>query len=78
MLAIENHALQDTVDKTLAFLLLGAVFVLMSTLWNGGTALAAGMLAAGAGRNPRIRHWLERSVGAAFVALGIRLATTRP
>lgn len=67
----------DAPDKTVAFLVLGAVFVLMSTLWNGGTALAAGVLAAGAGRNPRIRLWLERCVGAAFVALGVRLATTR-
>ncbi len=68
----------DAVDKPFAFLLLGAVFVLMSTAWNSTTALAAGMLAASAGRNPRVRLWLERSVGAAFVALGIRLAVAKP
>lgn len=59
--------------KRAALLLLDAVFVLMSTLWNSGTALAAGLLAAGAGRRPRLRRWLERSVGAAFIALGARL-----
>ena len=68
----------DALDKPQAFLLLGAVFVLMSTAWNSGTALAAGMLAATAGRNPQLRLWLERGVGAAFVALGIRLAVARP
>lgn len=68
----------DAPDKILAFLLLGAIFVLMSTAWNSGTALAAGMLAAGAGRNPRVKRWLERGVGAAFVALGVRLATIKP
>ena len=67
----------DAPDKPVAFLLLGAIFVLMSTAWNSGTALAAGMLTAHAGRNPRVRLWLERSVGTAFVALGLRLATTR-
>ena len=68
----------DAADKTLSFLLLGVAFVLISTIWNSGTALAAGVLAAGAGRNPRVKTWLERGVGAAFVALGMRLAMARP
>lgn len=60
--------------KTAAFLLLGAVFVAMSTLWNSGTALLAGTLARRAGRSPQVKLWLERMVGAAFVALGMKLA----
>lgn len=67
----------DSHRKTAAFLLLGAVFVVISTCWNSGTAFLAGTLARRAGRNPRIRRWLERSVGAAFVALGLRLAFTK-
>lgn len=63
--------------KTAAFLLLGAVFVVMSTCWNSGTALLAGTLTRRAGRNPQIRQWLERTVGAAFVALGVKLALGR-
>jgi len=63
--------------KTAAFLLLGAVFVVMSTCWNSATALLAGSLTRRAGRNPRLRQWLERTVGAAFVALGLRLALAR-
>lgn len=67
----------DAQHKTVAFLLLGATFVAMSTVWNSGTAFLAGTLARRAGRNPKIKLWLERMVGSAFVALGIKLATTR-
>lgn len=67
----------DSTQKTAAFLLLGAVFVAMSTVWNSGTAFLAGTLARRASRNPHIKVWLERSVGAAFVALGARLALAK-
>jgi threonine/homoserine/homoserine lactone efflux protein len=68
---------RDSPHKTLAFLLLGAVFLLMSTVWNSGTALLAGTLARHAGHNPRVKEWLERSVGAAFIALGAKLVLTK-
>jgi threonine/homoserine/homoserine lactone efflux protein len=67
----------DSVRKTAAFLLLGVVFVAITTCWNSGTAFLAGTLARRAGRSPTIKLWLERSVGAAFVALGVRLALTK-
>lgn len=67
----------DSPHKTAAFLLLGGVFVLMSLCWNSGTALLAGTLAQRAGRNPHVKQWLERTVGAAFIALGAKLALTR-
>src|SRR5450631_2278203 len=47
----------DSPRKTAAFLLLGAVFVIFSTLWNSGTAVLAGTLAQRAGRNPQIKVW---------------------
>lgn len=72
-----QFVLTDAQHKTVAFLLLGATFVAMSTVWNSGTAFLAGTLARRAGRNPRVKLWLERLVGGAFVALGIKLATTR-
>ena len=67
----------DSPHKTMAFLLLGVIFIAITTVWNSGTAFLAGSLARRAGRNPRVRQWLERSVGAAFIALGARLALSR-
>lgn len=67
----------DAQQKTVAFLLLGIVFVAISTCWNSGTAFLAGTLARSAGRSPAVKLWLERAVGAAFVALGVRLVFTR-
>lgn len=67
----------DAPHKTTSFLLLGAIFVVMSTAWNSGTAFLAGTLARRANRNPRYRLWLERVVGTAFVGLGIKLVLTK-
>ena len=63
-------------QKTMAFLLLGVIFALISMVWNSGTAFLAGTLARRAGRNPQARRWLERVVGATFIALGAKLALT--
>lgn len=67
----------DATQKTLAFLLLGVAFAAISLCWNSGTAFLAGTLARHAGRSPRIRLWLERAVGATFIALGAKLALSR-
>lgn len=64
-------------NKTAAFLLLGLAFLGLSTAWGCMTALVAGTLArriTGAGP---LRFWLERTVGAAFIGLGARIALTR-
>ncbi|QRX83762.1 LysE family translocator [Glaciimonas sp. PAMC28666] len=67
----------DSPHKILAFLILGGVFALMSLCWNSGTALLAGTLSRHASNNPQIKQWLERTVGAAFIALGVKLAFTK-
>lgn len=67
----------DAPQKTLAFLLLGVAFAVISMFWNSGTAFLAGTLARRAGRNPGVKLWLERVVGATFVALGAKLALTK-
>jgi RhtB (resistance to homoserine/threonine) family protein len=67
----------DTPQKTVAFLLLGVMFAAISMCWNSGTAFLAGTLARRARRNPKLRLWLERVVGSAFIALGAKLALTR-
>ncbi|WP_420996981.1 LysE family translocator [Cupriavidus sp. 30B13] len=57
-----------------AFLVLGGVMVLMSTLWNGLVAWMAGTLTRKVGQAPRLKCWLDRFVGIAFIGLGARLA----
>jgi threonine/homoserine/homoserine lactone efflux protein len=56
-----------------AFLVLGLVFNVTGTLWNLGVAWGAGRLAQ-SGPVAGARVWLERLLGAVFVALGVRLA----
>jgi threonine/homoserine/homoserine lactone efflux protein len=67
----------DAPQKTVAFLLLGVMFAAISMCWNSGTAFLAGTLARRARRNSKLRLWLERMVGSAFIALGAKLALTR-
>ena len=60
-------------DKTLAFVLLGALFNINSIPVNVGWALAAAWMA----RRDALRRglpWLERAAGAMFIAFGLRLA----
>ena len=71
---------RDSAHRTVAFLLLGVVFLLMSTIWNSGTALLAGTVAShfrDGGHNHNFKAWLERTVGAAFIALGAKLVFTK-
>lgn len=74
---IPQFVRSDAPGKTIGFLLLGLAFSLISLLWNSGTAFLAGTLARRAGRRPGLKLWLERTVGAAFIALGARLALSR-
>lgn len=74
---IPQFVRSDAPDRTLGFLLLGLAFSVISLGWNSGTAFLAGTLARGAGQRPGLKLWLERLVGASFVALGARLALTR-
>jgi len=61
--------------KALAFLTLGAVFVVMSMLWNSFVAWIAGSVTERFSGKPGVKRWLDRGVGGAFVGLGIKLAT---
>ncbi|MBC8745194.1 RhtB (resistance to homoserine/threonine) family protein [Paraburkholderia sp. WC7.3g] len=61
--------------KTFAFLTLGAVFVLMSMVWNSFVAWIAGSVTQRFSGKPTVKRWLDRGVGSAFVGLGIKLAT---
>ncbi|MBP6901095.1 MAG: LysE family translocator [Burkholderiaceae bacterium] len=63
-------------QSALAFVLLGAVFTVNGTLVNLGLAGLAAALSRGLGRHAAARRaglWLNRGVGALFVALGLKL-----
>ncbi|ANA33533.1 Leucine efflux protein [Ralstonia mannitolilytica] len=62
--------------KALAFLALGAVFVVMSTAWNSLVAWVAASVTRRVAGKPDIKRWLDRVVGTAFMGLGARLAFT--
>jgi threonine/homoserine/homoserine lactone efflux protein len=60
--------------KVQAFLLLGAIFNTTGTLWNVFVAWASAFLARQLDLASRIGVWLNRCLGAMFVALGVKLA----
>lgn len=62
-------------SKGFAFLILGAIMIAISTVYNGIVAWLAGSITHRMRSAPAVKAWLERSVGAAFVALGARIAT---
>jgi RhtB (resistance to homoserine/threonine) family protein len=64
-----------TDHKVVAFLALGVVFVLMSTVWNSFVAWVAGSVTRRFSGKPGVKKWLDRVVGSAFVGLGVKLAT---
>jgi RhtB (resistance to homoserine/threonine) family protein len=62
-------------SKVQAFITLGLCFDILGTLWNLAVAWSCARLAA-ATWFPRLQAWLERALGVAFVALGVRLAVS--
>ena len=67
----------STPNKALAFIFLGCIFNVNGTLWCLFLAWSTARVGAlGAGR--RAVAWLNRSVGALFILLGLRLALSDP
>ncbi len=64
----------NSASKALAFAVLGGVMIVISTIYNGIVAWLAGSITHRMHGAPRVKAWLERSVGAAFIALGAKLA----
>ena len=73
---IPQFVAADSPHKTLAFLALGCVFVVISTFWNTLVAWIAGSVTQKFSGKPSVKVWLDRAVGSAFVGLGIKLATS--
>lgn len=65
-------------NKPLAFLFLGTLFNFNGMLWASFLALAAAWMSDRAKAFVRARFWLERTVGALFIGLGVRLALSDP
>jgi threonine/homoserine/homoserine lactone efflux protein len=63
-------------SKSAAFLFLGVVFTFNGTLWNLLLAWSAARLAGRLNGSGSVALWLNRTVGALFVYLGIRLITS--
>jgi threonine/homoserine/homoserine lactone efflux protein len=63
----------DSPTKVQAFLMLGAIFNTTGTAWNLFVAWAAGLLTKRLQLASRLGLWMNRSLGALFIALGIRL-----
>ncbi|MES2743540.1 MAG: LysE family translocator [Pseudomonadota bacterium] len=61
-------------NKKSAFLVLGLVFVLISTAWNVLLVRVASSIASRMAGGSGVKRWLNRAVGAAFVGLGIKVA----
>jgi threonine/homoserine/homoserine lactone efflux protein len=64
--------------KVVAFLALGLTFVALGVAWCLVLALAAASLRGWFLRRPSMAIVLNRIAGAMFIALGLKLATTRP
>ena len=61
-------------SKPVAFLVLGLSMTVISTVYNGSVAWLAGRITQRMRGVPRVKVWLDRSIGAAFIALGARIA----
>jgi threonine/homoserine/homoserine lactone efflux protein len=61
-------------DKAFAFLALGLIFSANGTAWLLLLAWGASRTTAKARASARFRSWLDRTIGAMFIVLGVRLA----
>src|SRR2546423_900288 len=64
----------DAPNKPLAFLVLGGIFDVNGTFWNLFMAWSSSRLAGGIVKSARVAAWLNRTIGAFFIAMGVRLA----
>jgi threonine/homoserine/homoserine lactone efflux protein len=64
----------DAASKPLAFILLGAIFDFNGMLWCHALALFTAFASRRLELGAAFARWLNRALGAAFVALGVRLA----
>jgi threonine/homoserine/homoserine lactone efflux protein len=64
----------DSAHRTLAFLLLGLIFIFNGTLWCLGIAAFASKAASRIRQSGNLMLWINRVLGGMFVYLGFRVA----
>ena len=64
----------DAASKALAFIVLGLIFIATGTVWNLGMAAFTAKAAGRIRQSGRALLWLNRALGAMFVAMGVRVA----
>lgn len=64
----------DAANKALAFVILGFIFNFNGMLWCVFLAVSAGFAGQKMKVSPPVAFWLNKTIGALFVALGMRLA----
>jgi threonine/homoserine/homoserine lactone efflux protein len=64
----------DSSHKTLAFLILGLIFISSGTLWCLGVAAFASKAASRIRHSQGVMLWINRALGGMFVYLGFRVA----
>ncbi|GLH81253.1 lysine transporter LysE [Bradyrhizobium sp. SSBR45G] len=64
----------DAPHQGLAFLMLGTIFIVNSTIWCLGVAVAAAGAARGVRRSSGALLWLNRAIGGLLIYLGVRIA----
>jgi threonine/homoserine/homoserine lactone efflux protein len=64
----------ESAHKTLAFLVLGLIFITSGTLWCFGIAAFAARAAGRIRQSTGAMAWINRALGGLFVYLGIRVA----
>jgi threonine/homoserine/homoserine lactone efflux protein len=67
----------DAPDKALAFIILGCIFNFNGMLWCNSLALFTAQASARIKLNPALSLWLNRTTGALFVWLGVKLALSK-
>ena len=64
----------DAAYAPLGFALLGLIFIVVGFIWLVAVAFVAARSAAALGGRGRLKVWLERALGGAFIALAAKLA----
>ncbi|WP_315736482.1 MULTISPECIES: LysE family translocator [unclassified Bradyrhizobium] len=64
----------DAPHKALAFLLLGTIFIVNSTIWCLGVAVVAARAARRVRGSSAALLWLNRAIGGLLIYLGVRIA----
>ncbi|MEC5159268.1 MULTISPECIES: LysE family translocator [unclassified Janthinobacterium] len=68
----------DAPNKALAFIVLGCIFNVNGMLWCHALALFTAFASTRLQLKPRVTAWLGRAAGGLFIALGLKLALSKP